>query len=120
MSEIEISIVNKPASTQILISNDLMSGETLFMGHQGWVADHRLARSVSSPEEAEELEALGKAEMKANKVVDAYLVDVIIGSDGVPEPTHYREKMRTKGPSNRLDLGKQAEFSARPASGVRA
>ncbi|PPD08160.1 MAG: hypothetical protein CTY36_04340, partial [Methylocystis sp.] len=39
---------------------------------------------------------------------DVYLADVEIGSDGAPTPLHYREKMRVKGPSVRLDLGKQA------------
>lgn len=42
-------------------------------------------------------------------VVDAYLVDVAI-EDGVPVPRHYRERMKTTGPSIRRDLGKQAEL----------
>ena len=46
--------------------------------------------------------------MAANKVVDAYLVDIAISPDGHPEPIHYREKLRTLGPSIRLDLGKQS------------
>jgi len=33
---------------------------------------------------------------------------VAIGPGGAPEPLHYREKMRIKGPSVRRDLGKQA------------
>ncbi|MBY0612201.1 MAG: DUF2849 domain-containing protein [Beijerinckiaceae bacterium] len=104
--------MTKTETTQILISNDLLSGETLFMGQDGWVSDHRRARTAASPEDIAALEVLGKAEMKANKVVDAYLVDVVIGQDGSPEPTHYRERVRTKGPSNRPDLGKQAAFLA--------
>ncbi len=47
-----------------------------------------------------------------------------IGADGAPTPLHYREKMRIKGPSVRLDLGKQARSAqagehddrARPAT----
>ena len=49
-----------------------------------------------------------RAEIAANRVVDVYLADVEIGADGAPTPLHYREKMRVKGPSVRLDLGKQA------------
>ena len=78
------------------------------MGSSGWVVDHRAAVIASTDEASEALEAAGKAEMKHNTVVDAYLVEVEIASDGEPVPTHYREKMRTKGPSNRPDLGKQA------------
>jgi sulfite reductase (NADPH) hemoprotein beta-component len=37
---------------------------------------------------------------------------VAVGADGVPTPLHYREKMRIKGPSVRLDLGKQAAGGA--------
>ena len=95
-------------AAQILIANDLMSGEVLFMGHDDWVVDHRDAAIASTIEEASALDAKGKSGMAENKVVDAYLVDVVIAEDGAPVPVHYREKMRTKGPSNRTDLGKQA------------
>ena len=97
------------ASPKILIANDLMSGEVLFMGLDGWVADHRNASVAETDEASAALDGTGKAEMKRNTVVDAYLVDVALAADGEPVPTHYREKMRTKGPSNRPDLGKQAE-----------
>ena len=93
---------------QILIANDLLDGEVLFMGKAGWLRDHRTAVVATSEEAAEALLAQGKAEMAANKVVDAYLVDIAISPDGHPEPIHYREKMRTLGPSIRLDLGKQS------------
>ena len=53
--------------------------------------------------------AKGTSELKANRVVDPYLVEVGINAAGVPEPLHYREKMRTLGPTVRPDLGKQAE-----------
>jgi sulfite reductase (NADPH) hemoprotein beta-component len=36
------------------------------------------------------------------------LIDVEVKPDGTPEPCHYRERLRTLGPSTRLDLGKQA------------
>jgi sulfite reductase (NADPH) hemoprotein beta-component len=39
--------------------------------------------------------------------VDAYLVDVVLGENG-PQPRHFRERLRTLGPSIRRDLGKQA------------
>lgn len=93
---------------QILIANHLLDGEVLFMGRTGWLRDHRTAVVATSEAEAEALLALGKAELAANTVVDTYLVDIAISPDGHPEPIHYREKLRTLGPSVRLDLGKQA------------
>jgi Protein of unknown function (DUF2849) len=93
---------------QILIANHLLDGEVLFMGKEGWLRDHRHAVVATSDEAAEALLAQGKAELAANRVIDAYLVDIAMSADGHPEPIHYREKMRTRGPTVRLDLGKQA------------
>jgi sulfite reductase (NADPH) hemoprotein beta-component len=64
--------------------------------------------NCKSQEEAQTLETIGKADSSANIIVDVYLTDVEITDDGAPRPLHYREKMRIKGPSVRLDLGKQA------------
>jgi hypothetical protein len=98
---------------QILLASALADGETLFLGAAGWERDHAKARVARDKDEASALEAFGKAEIAANRVVDVYLADVEIGADGVPTPLHYREKMRIKGPSVRLDLGKQAAGGAR-------
>jgi hypothetical protein len=97
---------------QILLASDLADGEVLFLGANGWERDHRRARVARDAEEAGALAAFGKAEIAANRVVDVYLADVAVGADGVPTPLHYREKMRIKGPSVRLDLGKQARGAA--------
>jgi hypothetical protein len=97
---------------QILLASDLADGEVLFLGAEGWQRDHAKARVARDKEEAGALEAFGKAEIAANRVVDVYLADVEVGADGVPTPLHYREKMRIKGPSVRLDLGKQARGAA--------
>ena len=53
---------------------------------------------------------LARGEEQQSTIVGAYLADVAIGADGVPQPLHYREHRRTLGPSNRPDLGRQAEF----------
>lgn len=97
---------------QILLASDLADGEVLFLGPNGWGRDHAQARIARDKEEAHALEAFGKAEIAANRVVDVYLADVEIGPDGAPTPLHYREKMRIKGPSVRPDLGKQARGAA--------
>lgn len=97
---------------QILLASDLADGEVLFLGASGWERDHAKARVARDKEEAAALEAFGKAEIAANRVVDVYLADVEVNATGVPTPLHYREKMRIKGPSVRLDLGKQAAGGA--------
>lgn len=96
---------------QILIASNLADGEVVFLGPSGWERDHRRARVAQNAEEAAALEASGKRDISANRVVDVYLADVEIGRDGAPTPMHYRERMRVKGPSVRLDLGKQAAAS---------
>lgn len=93
---------------QILLASNLKDGEVVFLGHNGWERDFRQAKIAKSQEEAQTLETIGKADSSANIIVDVYLTDVEITDDGAPRPLHYREKMRIKGPSVRLDLGKQA------------
>ncbi len=97
---------------QILFASNLADGEVVFLGPSGWERDHARARIARDAEEAAALEVVGKAEIAANRVVDVYLADVAVGADGVPTPLHYREKTRVKGPSVRLDLGKQASGGA--------
>ena len=58
-----------------------------------------------SIEEADEL--LARAARDPHRVVGPYLADVMIAANG-PTPTHFREVFRTRGPSNRPDLGRQA------------
>ena len=96
---------------QILFASDLRDGEVLFLGPSGWTRDHRQASVARDGAEAAALEARGKADVAANRVVDIYLADVATGAGGAPEPLHYREKMRIKGPSVRRDLGKQARLA---------
>ena len=97
---------------QILMASNLVDGEVVFLGQSGWERDHCRARVAQNAEEAAALEAAGKRDVSANRVVDVYLADVEIGRDGAPTPLHYRERMRVKGPSVRLDLGKQLPGSA--------
>jgi len=48
-----------------------------------------------------------QAQARSREIVGAYLADVRPGPDG-PEPAHFREDFRRKGPSNRFH-GKQAD-----------
>ena len=96
----------------ILLANDLLDGDVVFAfidgaGPLAWTRDPALALVAADDTAAEKLEAFAAAELRDNKVVDAYLVDVAIES-GSPVPRHFRERFKTLGPSNRPDLGKQA------------
>jgi len=102
---------------QILFAADLRDGETLFLGADGWSRDASAAQIARNDAEAAELSARGAADIAANRVVDVYLADVALGPGGAPEPLHYREKIRLKGPSVRADLGKQARGA--PTKGPR-
>jgi sulfite reductase (NADPH) hemoprotein beta-component len=93
---------------QILLASDLAQGDVVFLGAAGWERDAASAKIAYESEEAAALEEAGKAAIAANRVVDAYLVDVAVGADGAPTPLHFREKFRLAGPSVRPDLGKQA------------
>jgi hypothetical protein len=95
-------------SPQILIASDLREGDVVYLGREGWTRDHCAALVAEDAAAAIAIEARGKADIAANRVVDLYLADVSIGADGAPQALHYREKMRAKGPSVRPDLGKQA------------
>ena len=100
----------RPPLPVILVANDLLEGEVLFAAEEGWTRDSREARVAHDEAAAQALEQFAAAEYKRSKIVDPYLVDVLVNAEGAPVPRHYRELLRTLGPSNRRDLGKQSEF----------
>ena len=103
----------KPPLPVILMANDLIDGEVVFRTATGWSSEPREALIAGNAQAADALEAEGIAEMSRNKVVDAYLVDVVLGENG-PQPRHFRERLRMLGPSIRPDLGKQAQSVIEP------
>lgn len=93
--------------SKIVSANDLFAGDVVYLtSAHGWTRDLRAAAVADSKAEAE---ALHVAAHQPDRVVDPYLVDVALDDDGLPFPSHVREKFRDRGPSNRLDLGRQAE-----------
>jgi len=95
----------------ILLANDLLDGVVVFRALDGWTPDPRAALVAHTRDAADRLEAQAQAALARQEVVDAYLVDVSVGADGVPTPNHFRERFKVRGPSHRPDLGKQAEFA---------
>ena len=102
---------SKTALPAILLANDLLDGDVVFWTGLGWSVDPAEALVAHDPGEAAALEAEATAAFAANRVVDAYLVDVTIREDGLPVPNHFRERFKIRGPSNRPDLGKQAAYA---------
>lgn len=105
-------VVKRPPLPAILLANDLLDGDVVFAiagadGLLGWTRDPGLALVAADDAAAERLESFAAAELAAQHVVDAYLVDVELAAGG-PVPRHFRERFKTLGPSNRPDLGKQA------------
>ena len=86
----------KKTSLQIVTANHLTEGHSVFLGDDGWTANHHLARIASSAEQAAALEGEAKRDEDGNLVVGVYLGDVVIDEHGLPEPTHYREKLRVR------------------------
>ena len=107
----------KASALNIVTANHLLEGNSIFLGENGWTTDHHAARLANGPDEAAALEALGRADEDANKVVGVYLVAVELDGDGRAEPVHYREKLRARArPSFWPDGAKARPKGARAGS----
>ena len=109
-----MAAAKRPPLPVILLANDLLDGEVLFAafkdGKDAWTRDVREARVAQDETSAQALEHFAAQQAALQKIVEPYLVDVTLATDGAPTPRHYRELLRTLGPSNRKDLGKQADL----------
>ncbi len=90
--------MSKPFTPKVITANALLEGDAVWL-----TSDDRWTRIMAEAELIEdaahaELRLL-HAESQAHEVVGPYLVDAVQGPDG-PEPTHFRETFRTRGPSN--------------------
>ncbi|MEM9331426.1 MAG: DUF2849 domain-containing protein [Pseudomonadota bacterium] len=94
---------------KVVTANDLLEGDVIYLTPSGkWTRRHDEAELFE--EEAAANEALTRAQGQGHRLVGAYLADAQIGSGGKPEPIHFREAFRTRGPSNYPNHGKQAEL----------
>ncbi|HEY0275118.1 MAG TPA: DUF2849 domain-containing protein [Paenirhodobacter sp.] len=95
---------------KVLTANDLRLGDVVYMTASGdWTRCHQDAELLE--EEADADLRLLAAQGQAGLIVGPYLADAVAGPDG-PEPVHFREAFRTRGPSN-YDHGKQADSKRR-------
>lgn len=101
----------KKFTPKVLTANDLLQGDVIYRRADGsWSRWHEEAEFFE--DEAKALEALESAKAQADRLVGAYLADAQLGDEGHPQPVHFREVFRTRGPSNYTDHGKQAEASS--------
>lgn len=91
---------------EIITANRLGDGLVIFLTADGWSADINDATVAESKEQTQALLAL--AEQDAGRVVGPYEIAVERQDDGGLRPLKYREVLRTRGPSVRVDLGYQA------------
>jgi hypothetical protein len=90
----------------------VVTGNRLLEGDNVWLTwDDRWSTDMSEAEliedEAHADIRLLHAQSQRNLVVGVYLADAKAGPNG-PEPVHFREEFRTRGPSN-YNHGKQAD-----------
>ncbi len=93
---------------KILTANRLSDGEAVWLSTDHSWADVIIGAEIAADGQAQEkLERAGHSAFLKNEVVDINLVDIEL-IEGAPVPIRLRERIRAAGPTNRLDLGKQA------------
>ena len=97
---------------QVMTANRLRDGDVVFLTRTGtWELKIDDAVLVLEPQAVAALEARAAADVTANLVTGQYLFDAE-RIDGKIRATHIRERIRTLGPTVRLDHGKQADGQA--------
>jgi hypothetical protein len=98
--------MSRPFPPKVVTANDLRLGDVVYLTPEGiWSRHHHEAELFSDEDRANT--HLARAVAQNLIVVGAYLADARAGTHG-PEPTHFREVFRTRGPSNYAH-GKQVE-----------
>ena len=91
---------------KVVTANALIEGDAVWL-----TEDDRWSRDMAEAElltdEAHAELRLLEAQSRSGEIAGAYLADAKTGARG-PEPIHFREAFRTRGPSN-YHHGKQAD-----------
>jgi len=91
---------------QVVTANDLRLGDVVYLtADDRWTRQHHEAELIE--DEAHAQMRLLHASAQKLIIVGAYLADARSGPNG-PEPIHFREAFRTRGPSNYAH-GKQVD-----------
>jgi hypothetical protein len=97
----------KSFTPKVVTANHLLKGDVIYQTASGWT--RRLCEAEVLTDEADADLRLIDAVQQKDVAVGAYLSDVDI-SDGPPQPVHFREDFRARGPSN-YTHGKQEDLS---------
>jgi hypothetical protein len=93
-------------TAKVVTANDLRQGDVVYLtADDRWSRHHHEAELIEDEAHAQ-LRLLHAAAQRL-VVVGVYLADARMGARG-PEPIHFREAFRTRGPSN-YHHGKQAD-----------
>lgn len=93
-------------SPKVVTANALLEGDVVYLtAEDRWSRHHREAELIE--DEAVARLRLSEAERRTAEVVGPYLADARPGPGG-PEPIHFREVFRTRGPFSRHH-GKRAD-----------
>lgn len=100
--------MSRQFTPKIVTASDLRAGDVIYLtADDTWTRHHTEAELID--DEAHAQMRLLFASAQKLRVVGAYLADAKPGVNG-PEPIHFREVFRTKGPSN-YPHGKQADLT---------
>ena len=101
--------MSRPFIPKVVTANRLREGDVVYLAtDNAWTPHHYEAELIA--DEAQAQLRLHFAAAQKLLIVGAYLADAKAGPNG-PEPTHFREDFRTRGPSN-YNHGKQADFAS--------
>jgi ABC-type nitrate/sulfonate/bicarbonate transport system substrate-binding protein len=96
---------------KIITANHLIGGDVVFLAENGWTPNVDRAVVANDAAALAALEARAAEAETLNIVVGPYPVEVRREGARIV-PLHYREVMRTRGPTVRPDLGHQASLGA--------
>lgn len=101
--------MSRAFTPKVVTANALAEGDVVYLtADDRWTRDHAEAELIEDEAHAQ-MRLLHAAAQKL-LVVGPYLADAKPGAKG-PEPTHFREEFRTRGPSN-YNHGKQADLAS--------
>lgn len=98
----------KPYVSQVLTANLVVEGEVVYWREDGsWTLELKEAFVFEAASAEEQGVASADSAVAEQKIMDPYFFAVSL-DDGAISPSSVRETIRAKGPTVRLDLGKQA------------
>ncbi|PQO24502.1 DUF2849 domain-containing protein [Rhodobacteraceae bacterium WD3A24] len=101
--------MSRQFTPKVVTANALLEGDVVYLtADDRWSRHHHEAELLEDEAHAEI--RLLHAQGQPDRVVGAYLAEARAGAAG-PEPVHFREAFRTRGPSN-YPHGKQEEGAA--------